>query len=66
MKIFLFSLFLVLSTYASVVAQPPPSITPPVDPPVVPLTGLVYLLLGGGAYGIYRLSRKKDDKNKEA
>jgi hypothetical protein len=64
MKIFLFSLYLVLLTSASVVAQP--TGPPPPDPPVVPFTGLEYLLLGGGAYGIYKLSRKKNSKNNEA
>ena len=63
MKIFLFSLYLVLLTSALAVGQPGP---PPPDPQVVPFTGLEYLLLGGGAYGIYRLSKKKNSKNNEA
>lgn len=63
MKIFLFSLYLVLLTFASI-AQP--TGPPPPDPPVVPFTGLEYLLLGGGAYGIYKLSKKKNSKNNEA
>lgn len=63
MKIFLFSIHLVLLTSVLAIAQPGP---PPPDPPVVPITGLEYLLLGGGAYGIYKLSRKKGNKNNEA
>lgn len=66
MKIFLFSIYFVLVTSASVVAQPPQPGDPPPDPPVVPFTGLEYLLVGGGAYGIYRLSKKKNSKNNEA
>ncbi len=63
MKIFLVSVYIVLSTSVLVVAQPD---LPPPDPDVVPITGLEYLLIGGGAYGIYRLSKKKNSKNKEA
>ncbi len=63
MKIFLFSIHLVLLTSVLAIAQPGP---PPPDPQVVPITGLEYLLLGGGAYGIYKLSRKKGNKNNEA
>ncbi len=66
MKIFLVSLYFVLLTSVLVLAQPPKPGDPPPDPPVVPLTGLEYLLLGGGAYGIYRLSTKKNSKNNEA
>jgi hypothetical protein len=63
MKIFLVSVYIVLTTSVLVVAQPN---LPPPDPDVVPITGLEYLLIGGGAYGIYRLSKKKNSKNKEA
>ena len=63
MKIFLLSIHLVLLTSVLAIAQPD---LPPSDPQVVPITGLEYLLLGGGAYGIYRLSKKKGNKNKEA
>jgi hypothetical protein len=56
MKIFLVSVYIVLTTSVLVVAQPN---LPPPDPDVVPITGLEYLLIGGGAYGIYRLSKKK-------
>ena len=63
MKIFLLGIHLVLLTSVLAMAQPGP---PPPDPQVVPITGLEYLLLGGGAYGIYRLSRKKGNKNNEA
>jgi hypothetical protein len=63
MKIFLFSIYLVLLTSVLALAQPGP---PPPDPDVVPITGLEYLLIGGGAYGLYKLSRKKNSKNNEA
>lgn len=63
MKIFLFSINLILLTSVLALAQPDP---PPPDPPVVPLTGLEYLLIGGGAYGIYRYQKEKKRKNNEA
>ena len=63
MKIFLLSILLILLTSLFVVAQPGP---PPPDPDIVPITGIEYLLLGGGAYGVYRFSKKKANKNKEA
>lgn len=63
MRIFLSSIYLVLLSSVLAIAQPGP---PPPDPEVVPITGLEYLLLGGGAYGIYRLSKKKGNKNNEA
>ena len=63
MKIFLLSINIVLLTSLYVVAQPN---LPPPDPDVVPITGIEYLLIGGGAYGVYRFSKKKSNKNKEA
>jgi hypothetical protein len=33
------------------------------DPDVVPITGLEYLLIGGGVYGASRLMRRKKDKS---
>ena len=35
------------------------------DPDVVPITGLEYLLIGGGAYGVSRLMRRKKDKSSD-
>ena len=68
MKLFLITLFMIFSTSVLVVAQleqEPPTGIPPPDPKVVPVTGLEYLLLAGGAYGIYRHQRRRK-KNKEA
>jgi hypothetical protein len=63
MKSFLYSLLLVLVVSVSIdlSAQgnvPPPPPQNPGDP--VPITGIEYLLLGGGAYGIYRFSKKRN------
>jgi hypothetical protein len=33
------------------------------DPDAVPITGLEYLLIGGGVYGASRLMRRKKDKS---
>jgi len=38
----------------------------PQNPPAVPITGIEYLLIGGGAYGIYRLIKKRNKKNNES
>ncbi|MEJ1238224.1 hypothetical protein WBG78_08855 [Chryseolinea sp. T2] len=35
------------------------------DPDAVPITGLEYLLIGGGAYGVSRLMRRKKDKSND-
>lgn len=60
MKGLLLSVFIVVASSASLMAQP----NPPPQPNIVPITGLEYLLLGGGAYGAYRLHKKK--KNQKA
>lgn len=44
----------------SIFAQPVP---PEDDPDKVPITGIEYLIIGGGAYGVSRLLRKKKDKS---
>ena len=44
-------------------AQPTPPPNPEGDPDVVPITGLEYLLIGGGVYGASRLMRRKKDKS---
>ena len=62
MKIFLLSVYIILLTSVFVVAQPN---LPPPDPNIVPITGLEYLLIGGGVYGVYRFSKKKRNKNTE-
>ena len=40
-----------------------PALNPEEDPDKVPITGLEYLLIGGGVYGASRLMRKKKDKS---
>ena len=42
-----------------------PAINPEEDPDRVPITGLEYLLIGGGVYGASRLIRKKKDKSSD-
>ncbi len=59
MKYLLISITIVLFTSILVIAQPN---TPP-QPDIVPITGVEYLLLGGGAYGIYRFQKKRNKKN---
>lgn len=46
------------------VAQPQPP-NPADDPDAVPITGLEYLLVGGGIYGVSRLLNKRKSKNEE-
>lgn len=48
----------------SAIAQPPPD--PELgDPDVVPITGLEYLLIAGGAMGGYKLFKKKKAEGAE-
>ncbi len=44
----------------------PPTGGGPNQPQAVPLTGLEYLLLGGGAYGVSRLLKNRRKKNNES
>lgn len=57
------ALILVFSGFAAVAAAQPQN--PSGDPQAVPITGLEYLLIGGGAYGINRLlkNRKKNNES---
>lgn len=59
MKYLHITIAIVLFNSVMVIAQP----TLPPEPDIVPITGIEYLLLGGGAYGIYRF--KKRNKSKE-
>ncbi|HTF17357.1 MAG TPA: hypothetical protein VK658_04750 [Chryseolinea sp.] len=54
-----FSIFLSLASWC-VQAQPG---NPEGDPDAVPITGLEYLLVGGGIYGASRLMRRNKDKS---
>ncbi|HMG88851.1 MAG TPA: hypothetical protein VK589_02290 [Chryseolinea sp.] len=56
---FVFVLFVVFQSFG----QPPGGGLPPGNP--VPITGIEILLASGGAYGIYRLTRKAGSKNKK-
>jgi len=60
MKVLLASISLLLLSTLWVYGQvvPPPEQGPPPNP--VPITGLEYLLIGGGAYGVSRLLKKKN------
>lgn len=53
-----FSIGFVFLTGVSLFAQPPDPQTDP-DDNVVPITGIEYLLLAGGAMGGYKLFKKK-------
>jgi hypothetical protein len=65
MKFILSSIAILWFTTILVIAQPPTIPTLPPEPEPVPITGIEYLLLGGGAYGIYRLKKGRNNK-KEA
>jgi hypothetical protein len=39
---------------------------PATDPDRVPITGLEYLLIGGGAYGVSRLLKNRKNKPNES
>ena len=58
-SVFVFSLFVVFESFG----QPPQNGQPPGNP--VPITGFEILLASGGAYGIYRLTRKIGSKSKK-
>lgn len=53
--------WLLLTTGLTLQAQPN---DPTGNPDIVPITGLEYLLIGGGAYGIYRLRKRNQDQPK--
>lgn len=58
-SVFVFVLVGVINSFG----QPPGNGLPPGNP--VPITGIEILLASGGAYGIYRLTRKAGSKNKD-
>ena len=60
MKFLLLSIVIILFASVLVVSQPQ---TPP-QPDIVHIKGQEYLILGGGAYGVYRFQKNK--KNNEA
>jgi len=62
MKVLVSVLFLMLVAVFRSFGQPD---LPPPNPNPVPITGIEILLAGGGAYGIYRLTRKVGSKNKK-
>jgi hypothetical protein len=61
MRVLASVLFLMFFASFDGYGQPPD--TPPPNPNPVPITGIEILLVGGGAYGIYRLSRNIGNKN---
>lgn len=55
-------LIVLITGFTRVNAQPT---NPADDPDRVPITGLEYLLIGGGAYGVSRIIRGKKGKDKD-
>ena len=65
MKVKLYGLLIMLGACFQVSLHAQPA-EPPQNPPApVPITGVEYLILGGGIYGIYRFAKKRN-KNNEA
>ena len=62
MKVLLISITIILLTSIFVIAQPT---DPPQNPDRVPITGIEYLLIAGGAYGVYRFTNKRNNKNND-
>ncbi len=62
MKVLLFSITLMLT---SIVVRAQPN-NPPQNPDPVPITGIEYLLIAGGAYGVHKFSKRKAKLNKDA
>lgn len=56
---------LTILSLASLYVQAQPATDPEGDPDAVPITGLEYLLIGGGVYGVSRLIRRNKDKSPE-
>jgi hypothetical protein len=63
MKVLVLVSFLVLLAVLEGIGQPIG--VPPPNPDPVPITGIEILLASGGAYGIYRLTRKVGSKNRK-
>lgn len=55
------TIFSVISIMGWSQPQPQPH-NPSGDPDAVPITGIEYLLIGGGAYGVSRLLKNKKKK----
>ena len=47
-------------------SQPQQPQDPAGDPDAVPITGIEYLLLAGGAYGVSRFLKNRKNKNNES
>ena len=60
MKNFLVAIYIICLASFSVFGQP--NDLPPPNPDPVPITGIEYLLVGGGIYGIYRISKGRRKK----
>jgi hypothetical protein len=70
-----FKRILVVILFSSIVilswGQPPQPASQPQNPQTdpdnpVPITGLEYLVLAGGVYGIHRLTKKRNKINEDA
>lgn len=49
----------------SIVVNSQPN-NPATNPDAVPITGLEYLLIGGGVYGVSRFIKKRKNKNNQS
>lgn len=52
-------------SFSAILATAQPQ-DPQQDPDAVPITGLEYLLIGGGAYGVSRLLKNRRKKNNQS
>jgi hypothetical protein len=60
MKVKLYGLLIILVAGIQVVLYAQPAVPPQNPPAPVPITGVEYLLLGGGIYGIYKFAKKRN------
>ena len=60
MKVRSFVLLILLVAGIQVTLYAQPAVPPQNPPAPVPITGIEYLLLGGGIYGMYKFAKKRN------
>ena len=60
MKVKLYGLLIMLVACIQVTLYAQPAVPPQNPPAPVPITGIEYLLLGGGIYGMYKFAKKRN------